>query len=74
MAHEGEGDTAEVGTTSEAADHDIRILASHLHLLLSLEADDGLMESYVIEHRAQGVFTVWSGRGELYSLRDGCSQ
>ena len=50
VTHEGERDTTEVRTTAEAANHDIRIFASHLHLLLSLQADDGLVQTYVVKH------------------------
>ena len=74
VTHEGEGDTTEVGTTAEAADHDIRIFASHLHLLFGLQADDGLVETYVVQHGAERVFTVRCSGGELYSLRDSCTQ
>ncbi len=51
MTHEGEGDTAEVRTTTETANDDVGIFASHLHLLLCLETDDGLVQSYVVKHR-----------------------
>lgn len=48
VAHEWEGDTTEVRTSTKASNHDIRILASHLHLLLGLKTDDGLMQTYVV--------------------------
>ena len=68
MTHEGEGDTTEIGTTTEAADHDVGVFACHRHLLLCLQADDGLVESYVIQHGAERLFTVRRGGGELYCL------
>ena len=71
MTHEGEGDTTEVGTATEAADHDIGIFACHLHLLLSLQADDGLVKTYVIQYGAECVFTVRCGSCQFYCLRDG---
>ena len=36
VAQEGERDAREVGSATEAADHDVGILARHLHLLLGL--------------------------------------
>ena len=74
MTHEGEGDTAEVGTATEAADHDVGVFACHLHLLLGLQTDDGLMQTDVIQHGTEGVFTVRRGGGELYGLRDGSAE
>ena len=74
VAHEGEGDTTEVTATAEAANHDVGIFACHRHLLLCLQTDDGLVQTYVVEHGAQRIFTIRCGRGELYSLRDGRSQ
>lgn len=63
MAHEWEGNATEIRAAAETTDHDIGIFACHLHLFLSLKADDGLMESHVIEHRAQYILTVRCGGG-----------
>ena len=71
VAHEGEGDASEVGASSEASDDDIGILAGHLHLLLGLKADDGLVQPHVVEHGAEGILTVGRGGGQLYGLGDG---
>ena len=39
----------EVRATADAADHDVRVLTRHLHLLLRFEADHGLMEKHVVD-------------------------
>ena len=74
VAHEGEGNAAEVGTATEAGDHLVGILPGHLHLLLSFQSDDGLMEGDMVQHRAQRVFTSRCGGGQLDGLRDRCTQ
>lgn len=71
VAHEGEGDAAEVGAAAEAGNHHVGIFAGHGHLFLGFEADDGLVESHVAEHRAEGVFTSGSCGGEFHGLGDG---
>ena len=68
VTHEGEGDTTEVTTATEATDHDIGIFACHLHLLFCFQTNDSLVQTYVVEHGAERVFTVRSGGGELYCL------
>ncbi len=74
VAHEGEGDASEVAASTETANDDVGIFACHLHLLLSLKADDGLVKTYVVEHGAQRIFTIRCCGGQLNSLGDGCSQ
>ena len=74
MTHEGEGDTAKVGASSEAGDDRIGIFAGHLHLFLGLQTDDGLMQCHVVEHTSQRVLAVGRGGGEFYGLGDGCAQ
>ncbi len=74
VTHEGERDTAEVTASAEAAYDDVGVFARHLHLLLSLKTYYRLVQSYVVEHRAQGVFAVWSCCGKLYRLADSCSE
>ena len=68
MSHEWERYATEVGASSEASYHDVRILSSLLHLLLSLKAYDSLVEGDVVEDRAEDVFAVWCRHGELHSL------
>lgn len=45
VAHEGEGDTAKVGTSSEAGDDGVGIFTRHFHLLFGFQSDDGLVQS-----------------------------
>ena len=71
VAHEGEGNTAEVGTAAEAGNYHVGIFASHLHLLLCLQTDNGLMQAHVVEHGTERVLTVRSGGSQLNSLGDG---
>src|SRR5690349_20926939 len=58
VADEWIAEAGEVGPAADAADHDVRILACHLHLLLGLEPDDRLVEQDVVYHRAQRVLGV----------------
>ena len=74
MTHEREGEAAKVTTSAEAGDDHIGIFTSHLHLLLCLQSDDGLVESYVVEYRTQRIFTIRCCRCQFYSLRDSCTQ
>ena len=71
VTHEGERNAAEVGTATEAADDNVGVFACHLHLLLSLETDNGLMESDVVEHGSEGVFAVGRSGCQLNGLADG---
>ena len=48
VAHEWEGDTSEVATATEAGDDHVGIFTCHLHLLLSLQSDDALVESNMV--------------------------
>ena len=52
MTHEWEGDATEVAAAAEAGNHHVGIFASHLHLLLSLQSDDCLMQGHMAKHRA----------------------
>ena len=74
VAHERIGDAGEVGAAAEAGDHDVGIFAGEGHLLLGLQADDGLVQAHVVEHGAQGVLAVRGGDGQLDRLGDGAAQ
>ena len=74
VAHEREADTTEVGTATEATDNDVRIFASHLHLLFGFEADNRLVKGNVAQYRAEGIFTVRCGTGQFDSFRNGCTE
>ena len=71
VAHEGESNAAEVGAATEAGNHHIGIFTSHLHLLLSLQTDDGLVQTHVVQHGAKRIFAIRRGRCQLNSLRNG---
>jgi hypothetical protein len=59
IGHERKRDPAQVGAPTAAADHDVRaLLAGQGELLLGLEADHGLVEEHVVQHRPQGVVRV----------------
>ena len=68
VTHERVGDAAEVGSAAEAGDHDVGILPGELHLFLSLETYDGLVETDMVEHRTESVLAVGSGHSQLYRL------
>ena len=68
MAHERERDTAEIAATAETGDNHVGIFPGHLHLLLGLQTDNRLMESHMVQHRTQTVFTVGGGAGQLHGF------
>ena len=70
VAEEGEDHPAEVGSAAEAGDHHIRLLSCQLHLSLSLQPDDCLVESHMIHHRPKEVLGIGRGACQLYRLRD----
>ena len=74
MSEEREGNTSEVGSTSETSDYDIRIVSGLFHLLLGLKTDDGLMKGHMIHYRAKGIFTTRGHSGKLHSLGYRCSK
>jgi hypothetical protein len=55
---------------ADAADHDVGLLAGHLHLRDRLLADDGLVQADVREHRAERVVGLRVARGDLDGLGD----
>src|SRR3712207_8960319 len=67
LADEGEGQAREVRAAADAADHDVRVRVSHLHLLERLFADDGLVQQDVIQHRTQRVVRSEEHTSELQS-------
>ena len=74
MAHEGEGDTTKVGTSSEASDDGVGVFTRHFHLLFGFQSDDGLMQGHVAQYGAEGICAVGSGLCQLYGFGNGCSQ
>ena len=74
VTHEGEGNTTKVRATAEAGNHRIRIFPSLCHLFLSLQTDDGLMQSHMVEHGAQCIFTIRRCCCQLYCLAHSRSQ
>ena len=71
VAQEGEADPAEVGAATVTGDHHVGLLARHGHLLARFQADHGLMQQYVVEHRTQGVVAIRRLRGFLHGFGDG---
>ena len=74
MTHEWESQSAKVTSATEAGNHLIRIFASHRHLLLCLQSDDGLVQSHMVQNGTQGVLTARSGSGQLHCLGNGSTQ
>ena len=69
--NEGETDTCEVRATTEATDNNIGLVASHLHLLDTLLADNGLVQQYVVHHTTQAITSILAVlQSTLHSLRD----
>ncbi len=57
----GKAKSTKVTTATKTGNHLIRIFASHRHLLLCLQSDDGLVQSHMVQNGTQGVFTARSG-------------
>jgi hypothetical protein len=74
VADEGEGNTGEVGAAAGAAHHHVGPGVGHLHLLHGFQADDGLVQQHVVQHRAQRVLGVVALHGQLHRLADGDAQ
>ena len=59
VGDKGQGEAAEVGAATAATDDQVGLLlARQLELLLGLQADHGLVEEHVVEHRPQRVVGV----------------
>ena len=50
MSQERKGYASEIGTSTEASYHDIRIIPRLLHLLFCLKTDYGLMKGHMVHH------------------------
>ena len=61
---------AEVRAAAGAADHDVRLLAGHRHLLDRLLPDHRLVQQDVVQDAAQRVLRVLVGGGHLDRLAD----
>ena len=71
VGHERQRDATEVRSAAAAADHDVgALLARERELLLRLEADDGLVQQHVVQHRAERVVRVVAGRGVAHGVAD----
>ena len=73
-ADEGERQAGEIAAAADAADHHVGEVADQLHLLLRLQADDGLVQHHVVQHAAERVLGVLAGDGRLDRLADGDAQ
>ena len=67
----GEGTSGEVAPSTAAPDDHIRVVACNRHLLLALQAVDGLMEHDVVQHAAQGILAVLARDSGFDGLTDG---
>lgn len=74
VAHKWETDSAKIRAAAEAGDYDVGIFAGLRHLFLGLQADDGLMEGYMAENGAEGVFAVGSGASQFNGFGNGCAE
>ena len=55
---EGKDDPGEVGSASGTADHHVRVVSGHFHLLDGFQSDDRLVGKHVIQNASQRVFHV----------------
>ena len=70
ILHERGDQAAEVGAAAGTADHDIRILVEHLHSLLALQTDDGLVQQHLIEHGAEYIAVALVCSSHFNGLRN----
>ena len=73
-ARERERQPGEVRATANAADHHVRLVTGQFHLRDRLDADHGLVQQHVVEHRAQRVVGVLVLGRDLDGLGDGDAQ
>ena len=71
VAHKWERNARKIAATAKAPNHHIGIFASHFHLLLRLQANHGLVESHMVEHRSKHILAVGRGARQFHSLRNG---
>ena len=71
VVHERKADARQVASAAAAADHDVGIVARDLHLFLGLKPDHGLMQAYVVQHRAEGIVGVIVRGRVFHSLGNG---
>lgn len=55
VLHKGCDQAAKVRATARAADDDIRVLVIERHGLFRLQADHGLVQEHLVEHRAEHI-------------------
>ena len=70
VADERKRDAREVRAAAGTADHHVGPGAGHLHLLHRLQADDGLVQQHVVQHRAERVLGVLALHRDLDGLGD----
>ena len=70
VCHERVREACEVRTAAHAADHDVGLLAGHLHLLLCFLPNDRLVQQHVVEDRSERVVRVLVRGGDLDRLAD----
>src|SRR6202030_3749812 len=73
-ADKREGNTGEIAAAAGAADDDVGIVAGHLELRHRLLPDDGLVQQYMVEDAAEGIFGAGVLRGDFHRLADGDPQ
>src|SRR5207302_1289353 len=69
-----EGNAGEIAAAPGTPDDDIGIVAGHLELRHRLLADDGLVQQYMVEDAAEGVFGVCVLCRNFHRLADGDPQ
>ena len=70
MPEEGERNSREIGTATETTDDYVGIFARHLHLLLSFEANNRLVQHHMIHHATQRIFAIRRLHRQFNSLRN----
>ena len=74
LAHEGGDQTAQVAAASGTADDDVGYNVVLIQRRLGLQADDTLVQQYLVEDAAQHVAVAGGGGGDLHGLGNGAAQ
>ena len=74
FTHEGGDQTAQVAAASGTADDDVGHNVVLIQRRLGLQADDTLVQQYLVEDAAQHVAVARGGGGDLHGLGNGAAQ
>ena len=74
VLHEGRHQAAQVGAAAGTADDDVGIFADLFHRRFGFQADDGLVEQHLVEHRTEYIAAAGGVQGLFDRLRNRAAQ